>query len=379
MDFSKNFDDLRPYYDNEVVPAIQRIIQNPNLKPVLAYIYPRENIDDVIAKCKAIQTVEEFQLFFSGVAVNQIIETTSTGLTYSGIEQLDTKTPYLFIANHHDIVLDSAIMQVILVNNNHKTTQITFGSNLMKDPLIVDIGKLNKMFKIYRGGSKMEKYKHALLHSAYIRHVITERKESIWIAQREGRTKDGNDRTQSGLIKMLTAGSKDICNTLSNLNIVPVTISYEVVPCDIEKAREVYLSSIQKYIKQPNEDYNSIVNGIIKFKGAIHVNFGKPLNSFISELDNKLGLNEIAEKIVAEIDKDVHTHYTIRACNYIALDMLKNTNTYKNIKYTIEEWNDFDAYINKRINSIDIQVPAIREKLLEIYAVPLVNAHFYKN
>ena len=163
------------------------------------------------------------------------------------------------MANHRDIVLDAAILQYLLHKNGYKTSQITFSENLMMDQLLLDLGKLNKMFTFYRGGSKITQYRNAVINSAYINHVLKEQKESIWIAQRNGRTKNGDDRTQTGLIKMLAMGSEQVCDSLADLNIVPVTISYENEPCDILKVRELYLSRREKYVKSPNEDLMSIL------------------------------------------------------------------------------------------------------------------------
>jgi len=373
MDFSHEFEILRPYNNSEVVPAIQRMMKHPFLKPVLAYVYPDKDIDQVIIDFSNLTTVEAFQDFFSQHAVREVVRKTSTGLTFSGLEQLDNTKPYLFIANHHDIVLDSAIMQVLLYENNHKTTQITFGSNLMKDPMIVDIGKLNKMFTFYRGGTKMETYKHAVLHSAYIRHVLTEKKDSVWIAQRDGRTKDGDDRTQSGLIKMLAAGRKDHRDALMDLNIVPICISYEYIPCDIQKVREMYISQTQEYIKQPNEDFNSIVGGIVGYKGGVNVCFGQPINVELQKIDAHISMNELADYVVELIDKQIHTNYTLRAINYVAFDIVNNTSEHLGQKYTDQEKADFITYVNKKVASTEITDSKLNAMFIEMYAKPVSN------
>ncbi|MEI7597219.1 MAG: acyltransferase [Bacteroidota bacterium] len=373
MDFSSEFEVLRPYNNSEVEPAIARIIKHPYLKGVLTYLYPGQDINLVISKFKEIKTVDEFQAFFSHHAVRHVVETTSKGLTFSGLDELDKTTPYLFIANHHDIVLDSAIMQVLLLENGHRTSQITFGSNLMSDEIIIDLGKLNKMFTFYRGGSRMETYKNAVLHSAYIRNVITEKKESIWIAQRDGRTKNGDDRTQSGLIKMLLAGRKDYHAALKELNIVPVCITYEYVPCDILKARETYLAESGEYTKQAGEDFNSILTGITGYKGHVNMTFGKPINSIMNTIDPNIGLNDLADLVVESIDQEMHKNYKLWAGNYIALDILQENTTYLGSKYSETEKAEFLKYIDKKLSKIADNNLGIRTKLIEMYAKPVLN------
>lgn len=373
MDFTTEFEVLRPYNDSEVEPAIARMIEHPYLKSVLNFIYPDQDINEVIAKFREIRSVDEFQAFFSHHAVRHIVNKTSSGLTFSGLDELDKNTSYLFIANHHDIVLDSAMMQVLLLENGHRTSQITFGSNLMSDQMIIDMGKLNKMFTFYRGGTKMEKYKNALLHSAYMRHVITEKKESIWIAQRDGRTKDGDDKTQSGLIKMLLAGRKDFRNALMELNIVPVCTSYEYVPCDIQKAIEVCLSEKGDYVKEANEDFRSVLNGITQFKGKINMKFGKPINEMLCHLDENIGANELADLVVENLDHQIHHDFALNPCNYIALDLIQNENKYLNVKYSDMEKTEFIKYVDYRVKSSEIDLPIILTKFLEMYAKPLMN------
>lgn len=370
----ERFEIIRPYKDSEVKEAINRLTADPRFVEILRYLYEESNLEELIAYFNSIDTIEEFQIKFSGRAVQRIIDKTSSGFSYGGLEKLDPNVSYLFVANHRDIVLDSAIMQLVLVSNGHKTSEITFGSNLMTSQFVVDLGKINKMFTLYRGGTRTEQYNNALLHSAYIHHAICEKNESIWIAQRDGRTKDGNDKTQIGLLKMFSLKHKDVCARLKDLNIVPLTISYEYEPCDAFKVRELYIKGEgTEYVKHPNEDLESVIHGIRGYKGKVHMEFGEPLNHFIEELaEEELDANEKLAKIVAEIDRQVYLNYQLNTPNYIAYDLLMDTTKYKD-KYSLEEVTEFENYINKKVKKIEGDPVKLRNYFLKIYGNPVAN------
>jgi hypothetical protein len=374
FEFSEQFETIRPYQDHEVKTVIKRVVENPHFVPVLQYLYGGKNVEDLLKEFGKIETIFQFQHFFSDYTVKKIIEKSSGGLTYHGTENIDPGQAYLFIANHRDIVLDAAIMQIMLADNGHNTSQITFGDNLMSNKLFLDLGKLNKMFTFYRGGTRTEQYNHARLYSAYFDHVINEQNESIWIAQRNGRTKDGNDKTQSGLIKMMTVDKEDSSEALTRLNIVPVTISYEKEPCAIQKVRELYLSRDSAYVKGPNEDLMSILEGITGDKGRIHYAFGQPLNAFIEKLASEgLSKNELIEKVAEEIDRQVYANYKLWPNNYIALDLLENSRRHSD-KYSEEEESTFIKDMNDRIGELDqLDSTELRRIFLQLYANPILN------
>jgi hypothetical protein len=281
---------------------------------------------------------------------------------------------FLFVANHRDIVLDAAIMQYLLNQDNHRTSQITLAENLMSGQMLLDLGKLNKMFTFYRGGNRKEQYQKALINSAYINHVIKEEKESVWIAQRNGRTKDGNDRTQPGLLNMFAMKSKDILKSLEELNMVPVTISYEIEPCDILKVREVYISRRKTYEKAPEEDFGSILEGITGEKGRIHYHFGTPLNDSIRALSNEgLHGNDIYEKVALEIDRQMHAHYMLWPSNFIAHDLLKGQPRYVE-EYSDAEKKAFEQRMEQKLDSLEgFDREESRELFLSLYANPVTN------
>ncbi len=373
------FNKIRPYNDSEVSDAINRIINEKSFRKIISFLYKDKNINDILKSFKNVATVNEFQFLFSHYAVNEIIRRTFDKLYCSGIENLDTNKVYLFVANHRDIVLDSAIMQALLVKNNHKTSQITFGSNLMFNDFIVDLGKLNKMFTFYRGGTKTQIYKNALLHSEYIRHVITEKKESIWIAQRDGRTKNGDDRTQIALIKMFVMGKKKKRQILEKLNIVPVTISYEFEPCDAQKIQELYISKRGTYKKQKLEDLNNIINGITDYKGRVHMAFGIPVNDCNKQLPKNINNNDFINTIVENINYQTHKNYHIWERNYIAFDIINKTNKYLGSKYKIEQKDKFIDYVNRKTKKLDGNKYELSNMLFSMYAMPVINKNNIEN
>ena len=374
MEYPKQFETVRPYQDHEVNPAIERMMAYPQFKAMLKYLYEGADMEELVGIFRSLDTVYEFQHFFSEYTVHKIIEKTSGGLTTRGSENITPGNPYLFVGNHRDIVLDAAIMQWILNYHGHNTSQITFGSNLMKEQFLLDLGKLNKMFTFFRGGSRVEQYRNALNNSAYINFVIKEYRESIWIAHRNGRTKNGDDRTQTGLIKMLAAGSKNIYRDLADLNIVPVTISYETEPCDIQKIKELYVSRRKQYVKAPDEDYHSILAGITGEKGRIGYAFGTPLNAFITGLEKEnLHPNEIIERITREIDRQIHRDFALWPGNYAAYDILHQTAEYDDL-YTGKEKLAFEETMAKKTGTLEGFDPVeLRTLYLEMYANPVNN------
>ena len=303
---NNTIDTLKPYSNTELPEALERIINHNNFAHLCKYIYPDKSTTDVAEILRTIKTIDEFQQTFSIYMVNKIVELTTQGVTYDGIENIKdiTNNGHLFIANHRDIVLDSALMQKVLKDNNLPTTQITVGDNLMTDQLFIDIAKINKMFTLIRGGSKIQMYKNAILHSEYIRNLITKQKESLWIAQRDGRTKNGDDKTQQGLIKMLIGSQKDIKKALLELNIIPVSISYEFESCAKAKTRETFISQHKEYKKDENEDMKSILQGAMTFKGRVHISFGKNINNILKNIP-ELPNNEIVDTVVKELEPDI--------------------------------------------------------------------------
>ncbi len=375
-DFAKefNFETLRPYYDTETEDVMKRIAHHDSYHKAMAYLWPDMNKEAVIEKALKTKSPYEFQTGYMSDAIWKIVNSTSTGLTWSGLEHLDRDKSYLYIANHRDILLDSAILQIILDKEDFETSEITFGSNLMDQGFITDFGRMNRMFTVKREGNVKELYDISRQLSAYIRHTIIDKNVSVWIAQRNGRTKDGNDLTQTGLLKMLNmSGSKDFYKSFSELNIVPLTISFEYEPCDALKTQELYLSSLHtKYVKAPGEDLNSILTGITQPKGKIHVAFGKPLKEEIAEIDKSTNENEKIKLLATHIDKQIHQSYKLNAVNYIAYDLLHHTNVFEN-SYAPEEKEKFMRYVSSKTNDLSGEQDVLKNLFITLYANPVIN------
>lgn len=376
-DFAKefNFELLRPYYDNESDGVMERIAQYDSYHKAMAYLWPEMSKEEVIEKALNTKSPYEFQTGYMSEAIWKIVNSTSAGLSWSGIEHLDRDNAYLYIANHRDILLDSAILQIILDKEDFETSEITFGSNLMDQGFITDFGRMNRMFTVKREGNVKELYDISRHLSAYIRHVILDKNTSVWIAQRNGRTKDGNDMTQTGLLKMLNlSGDTDFKKSFSELNIVPLTISFEYEPCDHLKVQELYLSSLHtKYVKAPGEDLNSILTGVKQPKGKIHVAFGKPITANdLVEIDKTANENEKIKLLASYIDKCIYQSYKLNPINYVAYDLLNKTDVFER-NYNKAEKESFLNYIDSKIKDMTGEPEVLKNLFLTLYANPLFN------
>lgn len=375
-DFAKefNFEALRPYYDSESEVVMKRIAYHESYHKAMAYLWPEMSKEQVIEKALNTRSPYEFQTGYMRDAIWKIVNTTSTGLSWSGLEHLDRHKAYLYIANHRDILLDSAILQIILDREEFETSEITFGSNLMDQGFITDFGRMNRMFTVKREGNVKELYDISRQLSAYIRHTIVDKNTSVWIAQRNGRTKDGNDLTQTGLLKMLNmSGSKDFRQSFEDLQIVPLTISFEYEPCDALKVQELYLSSLHtKYVKAPGEDLNSILTGIMQPKGKIHVAFGKPIGEELLEIDKAPNENEKIKLLTNYIDKQIYHNYKLNPVNYIAYDLLNENTVFEN-SYTAKEKADFTSYIDSKIGTLNGEQEVLKQLFITLYANPVIN------
>ena len=369
-----NFDDLRPYHDDEINPAMQRIAANPLISKVADFLYPDVQIADLKNMLRNITTIREFQKQVMHHAINKIIKKSITNFSFNGFENLEKDRAYIFISNHRDILLDSALLQIALDENGFNTSEITFGSNLMVSDFVVDIGKSNKMFKVIRGGTPRDFYKNSLRLSQYIRHAITEKNESIWIAQRNGRTKDGNDKTDQGIIKMFAMSSDKVLNeNILELNIAPMVISYEWETCDAAKLKELYVSRTQKYVKAPGEDLNSILNGITQFKGNVHIEITQPLKDEELVGLKNMDKHEMYNYITNLINTRIHTNYKFWKTNYIAFDIENNSTEYLNKKYTKSDLESFVDRMENTINKIEGNKSDLKSIYLGIYSNPIKN------
>lgn len=367
------FDDIRPYYDSEIPAAMQRISESPMLPLVASYVYPNKQINEIKEMLCGFKTTHDFQHSVMYDVNKQIISKSITQFTYSGTDQLKMSESYLFVSNHRDIMLDASILQNVLVDEGLESSQITFGANLMMNPLVVDIGKSNKMFRVERpGNSAKEFYKSSLHLSEYIRCVITEEHESIWIAQRNGRTKDGNDKTDQGIIKMFCMSKpENKINALDELRIVPVSVSYEWESCDILKALELFGSRNAKYIKKPGEDLNSILTGILQPKGRVHFQICPMImRDELLKFDGCTN-NEYHKNVAKLIDNRILKAYRLWPNNYISYDLLYGQQRFQD-KYSIAEKAAFEMHLCK-LNTYDDFSDNLKDILLGIYANPVIS------
>lgn len=369
-----DFEPVRPYNDSEVPAAIEAITKDVFFPMVVKYCAPEANVDEVIQMFSQIKTVRDFQSQVMHAAINAIIKKTTDGVSSDGFEKLDNRKRHMFIANHRDIVLDSAILDVLLFERGIDTCQITFGSNLMKGNLVVNIGKLNKMFRIIRGGNIKDFYKNSVEVSAYMRYAITELHDSVWIAQRNGRTKDGNDKTEVGVLKMFSLSSeKSFVDNLDELSIAPISVSYEYEPCDFLKTAELYISRFQKYIKGENEDLNSILTGIKQPKGRIHISVTDPITREELEICDKKEKNDKLVALASLIDQRIYKGFKLFKTHFIAYDLLYG-DTYTD-RYTAKEKDDFIAYMNEGLSKLgeEMDRSELEQIFLHIYANPVLN------
>ena len=367
------FENTRPYNDAEIPAAVARVADSPFFGNIAHYLFPGKDVDILRQELLKVKTVKEFQQKYMLQAINSILRQTSTGLQYEGFEQLDNQHNYMFIANHRDILLDAAILQIILNDNHLDTSEITFGSNLMQGGLVIDIGKMNKMFRIVRGGSVHDFYRNSLEVSSYMRYVILEKRQSVWIAQRNGRTKNGNDRTEIAVLKMFSISSdKKFIDNMSELNITPIVSSYEYEPCDFLKAQELYISQYQPYVKEAGEDMNSILKGIIQPKGGIYIYATPTITAEELQYCDRFEKNEKFAKLAQIIDQRVFSHYKLWKNNYIAYDMLYDCAKYAD-NYSAQDKAGFETYMNNGLRSLVGEADELRHIFLGIYANPVRN------
>jgi len=368
------FDDIRPYTDDEIPAAMRRIAQSEYLQPLAKFVFPEKNIEEIKELLNSFKSIQDFQVGVMYAFNKQVIQKSIENFTYCGFELLDPAKRYLFVSNHRDIVLDSSLLQNTLYDEGFRTTEISFGNNLMGSQLVIDIGNSNKMFKVARGGNAREFYENSLRLSQYIRYAITQKGESIWIAQRNGRTKDGNDATDQGIIKMFSmSNTQNLIQSLEELNIAPIAVSYQWEPCDIFKTRELYISrSGEKYVKQKDEDLISILTGITQQKGNVHFSICKPLEKeeYLTFANEKP--NIFFSKIAGLVDARIYENYKLWSSNYIAQDLLSGTNQYAQF-YTAEEKEQFMHRLHHALSQIEGDKEVISSIYLGIYANPVEN------
>ncbi len=380
-----DFKDICPYNDSEVPEAIQRIKKHELYYRVMQWVYPNLDKADFDEMLDGVRTVAEFQENLSGPAFKVITQMTTSGLTFTNMAAIEKDRSYLFLSNHRDIILDSALLNVSLMERGYRTTQIAIGDNLLRNPIITDLVRLNKNFIVNRDIPAKEMLSYSQRLSNYIRHVITEENTSIWIAHREGRSKDGDDRTANGLLKMLSmSGEGSIEDRLRSLNILPMVVSYEYDPCDLYKANElISIKLYGSYKKQQGEDYRSMLKGLTGHKGKVNICVGQVVDKQITYLESIQNKNDKIRQLAIEIDREMHMIYRLWPSNYIAYDLLHGTREFSDQYSNLEKFT-FRNYLMGRVLKLTVARKrlghdregfrkAVREVLLQMYANPVIN------
>lgn len=370
------FTDISPYTDAEAVEALGKLADHPAVVEVSKAIFPDKEPEFLRKILKSVKSIDEFQILVMNKAVEWVLSTTAHNFSYDGIGNLKKiNGKFLAMSNHRDIILDPAITQVVLYRNAIPMTEIAVGSNLLTNKYIEYLIRSNRMIKVIRGINARQLYLSSQVLSKYIRECITSGRSSIWIAQREGRAKDGIDTTEQGLLKMLDmSGTADFTTNFEELNIVPLSISYEYEPCDILKARERLISRTQKYVKGSREDLISIMTGIEQQKGNIHLNIGSPLTHDEIEAASCCNKNDRYQAIRHAVDVRIIEGYKLWKTNYIGYDMVNHTFKYRD-KYTPEDVAQFTDYVEHQLDKVEQSLcrADLRDIFLMIYANPVVS------
>ncbi len=376
-----SYEDIRPYLDCEVNYYIHELLKDEEFLQVLTFIFKDE--ERVKTACRVlaeVQSVNELQVKFMHPLIREwIIGRSTSGVSYSGLENLDKAQSYLFISNHRDIILDAAILNYIIFNAGMNTTEIAIGNNLLIYDWILHTVKLNRAFVVKRNLPARELLTASKILSAYIRQTVTQDKMSVWIAQREGRTKDGDDQTQQSLLKMLNlSNSEDFVAGFRELKIVPLSISYEREPCGISKVEEIYKKEREGFVKTQADDLKSMAFGLLKPKGHVHFAFGKPIDEELDDFVNPDNFSESIQLLAEHIDECIYRNYKLWPFNYLAADLLSGTSKYeKNVDDCTRA--KFSELLEDLVQTIGTGEPECQKKLfMQMYANPLFNAEKVK-
>jgi glycerol-3-phosphate O-acyltransferase len=367
------FDSIRPFYDAEVNAAIREIVDEPMLDAMMQFTFPDDLAKSWKDRMKHTHSLRDFQINFIYPAVRKVLEMSSEGLTVGGFEQLEPNTAYLFVSNHRDIILDTSLLNACLYENGLVMTTSAIGDNLIKKPFLQIFSRLNRNFAIRRGLSGRALLESSQLASQFIHKSLLRENRSVWTAQREGRTKDGNDSTQKGVLKMLTLAEKGSSpfNFFEKIQLVPVSISYEYDPTDSLKIPELIAKSKEEiYVKGENEDFITLLSGIMGSKKRIHIQVNKVMTEEVRQLKKEeLTQNEKLSKLGELIDQEIWKGYKLWPSNYIAHDLLHQKSQFT-AQYTAVEKTSFEKRLSQKVNQ---ENPLEVENFLRMYAHPVIN------
>lgn len=375
----EHFDDIRPYDDHMFHEKIAELVREPGFEHAVRYVMPDIDYDEFVSRLLKVKSQMDFQQYVMGPFLELLVSRTTHGLSLSGVENYMPGSAHVFITNHRDIVLDASFLNLCFIREKLPITQVAIGNNLLIYDWITDLVKLNRSFIVKRDTGVREALDAAKHLSAYIHHVIGVQNESVWIAQREGRAKDSNDRTQESVMKMLSLGGHgDSKENILALNIMPVAISYEYDPNDYLKVREFLLRRRDPdFRKSQRDDLFSMETGLLRQKGRVHFHLGACINSALETLESS-DRAEVVRKACALVDRSIHCGYRIYPCNYIAYDESEGSDRYRD-RYTAEDVASFDAYIASQLEKVEVEdiTPEehafMRSMMLTMYANPLKN------
>lgn len=378
MNIPVEFDDIRPFEPEELPQVYERLLADPQFKAVLGYVMPGVPFDKIKETILSCSNGLEFQLRLCYPFLQNLAAKCSDGCTVDA-SALDTKKRYTFVSNHRDIIIDPSFLGMSLINAGFGTTcEVAIGDNLLSLPWVKDLVRVNKSFIVKRGLSPRETLKASKVMSDYMHFVMEHKHDNIWIAQREGRAKDSDDRTQPAILKMIALGGErgSVIEKLLRMHIVPLTISYEFDPCDFLKAKEFQQKrDIPGWKKSGTDDIVSMKTGVMGYKGHVHYHFAPCIDGWLQELDPKMPKTELFDAVAEHIDHEMHRNYRLYPSNYIALDLLEGGHANDSM-YTPEDKAKFEQYLASRVSMVDLPEPDeafLRERILTMYANPARN------
>lgn len=379
MECPKEFDDIRPFYDREFHDKMKVLVKEPKFEHAVRYVLRDVNYDVLCQQLLSLDNKKDFQLLVMRAFLEVLTKKTTKSLSEKNFDLLEKTKNYTYMSNHRDIILDASLLNLLLIRHGFNTSEIAIGNNLLIFDWISDLVRLNKSFIVKRDVGVRQMLEAARQLSGYIHFAITQKKESVWIAQREGRSKDSDDRTQESLIKMLgLAGNGNLIDNLKEINLVPVSISYEYDPCDYLKAQEFLLKRDNPDFKKSQEDdLHSMEIGLLGYKGRVHFEISPCINDELDKLSHLEEKSEILARILKIIDKGIHSGYMIYPGNYVAYDMLNGTNRFAD-RYTHKESFTFTNYLHSQLAKIPDSDDEKNREFLErcillMYANPLKN------
>lgn len=375
-----DFSDIAPYSDSEFHSKMENLVKEPGFLHAVGYTMPPQDVPSLIEELLKINNTYDFQHQVMFPFLEMLAKTTTSGITLGGIKYLNPSVNYTFITNHRDIVLDASFLNLAFLRKGLPTSEVAIGNNLLVFEWINDLVRLNKSFIVKRNTGLREGLEAAKKLSAYIHYCILEKRESVWIAQREGRAKDSSDHTQESLIKMLAiTGQGPFMDKIKEINLMPVSISYEFDPNDYLKAKEFLLKRRDpNFKKSQRDDLFSMETGLLQFKGKVHFQLTPRINSKLDQIGDFKDNNKAAKHVGCLIDQAIHRSYEIFEINYVAFDLLHETDRFSR-KYSREKKEEIVNYFNKQLDKVDLDDITADERefmwqmMLTMYANPLKN------